>query len=410
MRICVFTCNGNLAALEKKELLCRVNCPLEEHEVGEIYVVSYHGQFQSEGTADGVAGSRFYVAEPRNRRAEAGRRLLRAVDVHQWIPPLSSFAPLCLFREDLLEVLLGCDPDIVVIQQLRWASQLKRLIRKSYPHWACLAEGDAWPDVEFSWRRFDPSVKVSIVLPTYNGSKYLRQSIESCLNQTFGNIELIIVDDGSTEDVPKIVNSCVDSRIKFFRHERNRGLAEALNTGFQNSTGAYLTWTSDDNYYAETAVEELVRFLQTHPRVDLVYAEMYDFDERKVDHGWRIRRNLPVSSLEILHDLPNGIGACFLYNRKVYEAIGNYDARAFLVEDYDYWIRVSKRFRMQRLFKPLYYYRCHEESLTGRHSVHEINKNIRLVWQRNQKSRQSPWRRMLGLIRARGNQELDTSA
>ncbi len=386
MRICVFTSNADLATLDRKELLRRVSCPLEEDGVDEIHVVSYRG------TADGVEGSKFYMAEPGNLRARIGRRLLRSIDVHRWIPPLAAFVPLWLFREDVLEVLLGCDPDIVVIQELRWASELKRLSRKSCPHWACLAEGDTWPDVDLSWRKFDPSVKVSIVLPTYNGSKYLHQSIESCLNQTFGNIELIIVDDGSTEELPKIVKYCGDSRIKFFRHERNRGLAEALNTGFQNSTGVYLTWTSDDNYYAETAVEELVRFLQTYPRVDVVYAERYDFDEGEAGQGWRIRRNLPVSSLEFA----NGIGACFLYKRKVYEAIGNYDAAAFLAEDYDYWIRVSKRFRMQRLFRPLYYYRYHGESLTGRHGVHKIVQKTRLVWQRNRKGGQSLLRRMLG--------------
>ncbi len=400
MRICVFTCNADLATLDTKELLSRVNCPLEEAKLGDLYIVSYRG------AADGGDGSKFYVAEPRNRRAAAGRRLLRAVDVHRWMPPLSSFVPLWLFREDLLEVLLGCDPDMVVIQEVRWASQLKRLIWKSYPHWACLAEGDAWPDVDPSWRKFDPSIKVSIVLPTYNGSKYLHQSIESCLMQTHRNIELIIVDDGSAEDIGKIVNSFGDSRIKFFRHDKNRGVAEALNTGFRNSTGLYLTWTSDDNYYVETAVEELVRFLQTYPRVDFVHAERYNLDERTADQGWWIQRTLPASLLKI----DCGIGACFLYKRKVYEAIGDYDAAASLNEDYDYWIRVSKRFNMQRLFKPLYYYRYHEESLTGKFGVDEINRQARLVWQRNQKSRRSLRGKLLGLGWQRGNRELDTNA
>ncbi len=382
MRICILTSNRDLAKLDKQELLSRVNCPLKEDAVGETYVVSYRG------AVGGVDRSKFYEAAGRNLPARICRRLLRAIDVHRWIPPLLASLPLWVFGKDLLEALLGCDPDIVVIQGLRWASPIKRLIRKSYPHWACLVEGEAWPDVNLSWRKFDPSVKVSVILPTYNGSKYLHQAIESCLNQTFRNIELIIVDDGSVEDLLKIINSYSDSRIKLLRHERNRGLAEALNTGFQNSTGEYLTWTSDDNYYAERAVEEMVRFLQTYPRVDFVYAEWFDFDERKADRGWRIRRNLAASLLEI----ENGIGACFLYRRKVYEAVGNYDAGAFLAEDYDYWIRVSRRFRMQMLFEPLYYYRYHAEALSVRHSVHEVRQRARVVWRRNQ----SPWRRMLG--------------
>ena len=63
----------------------------------------------------------------------------------------------------------------------------------------------------------------------------------------------------------------------------------------------------------------------------------------------------------------NGIGACFLYRRAVYDAIGEYDPRAELAEDYDYWLRVARRFRMQRLARPLYYYREHPGSITARH-------------------------------------------
>ncbi len=94
----------------------------------------------------------------------------------------------------------------------------------------------------------------------------------------------------------------------------------------------------------------------------------------------------------------------------MYEAIGDYDAAASLNEDYDYWIRVSKRFKMQRLFRPLYYYRYHEESLTGKYGVHEINRQARLVWQRNQKSRRSLWGKLLGLGWQRGKREWDTTA
>jgi len=74
------------------------------------------------------------------------------------------------------------------------------------------------------------SSKVSIVLPTYNGAKYIRQSIDSCLNQTYKNIELIIVNDGSTDGTPEIIRSYEDGRIKYLTHEKNKGLPHALNT------------------------------------------------------------------------------------------------------------------------------------------------------------------------------------
>ena len=106
------------------------------------------------------------------------------------------------------------------------------------------------------------SPKVSIVLPTYNGAKYIRQCINSCLNQTYNNIELIIVDDGSKDETPDIIKSYKDERIKYIMHARNLGLPYALNTGFRNAVGEYLTWTSDDNYYTKKAIETMLSFIK----------------------------------------------------------------------------------------------------------------------------------------------------
>jgi glycosyltransferase involved in cell wall biosynthesis len=205
--------------------------------------------------------------------------------------------------------------------------------------------------------------KVSIVLPTYNGAKYLRQSIDSCLNQTYKNIELIIVDDGSMDETPQIIRSYQDERIKYIRHKKNRRLPHALNTGFSKSTGEYLTWTSDDNYYAEDAIELMVAFLQKNKTIDFVYANYYVIN----DDG-EVLQSVSVGPSKILKEL-NCIGPCFLYRRKVYEVLGEYNPDAFLAEDYEYWIRVFKRFRMQKLDEFIYWHRLHPKSLTGQYSM-----------------------------------------
>src|SRR5262245_61923913 len=95
----------------------------------------------------------------------------------------------------------------------------------------------------------EPSV--SIVLPTYNGSRFLAESIQSCLDQTYPDFELIIVDDCSTDVTPAIIAefSARDSRVHTVRHEKNKKLPGALNTGMALSRGRFLTWTSDDNLY-----------------------------------------------------------------------------------------------------------------------------------------------------------------
>ena len=199
--------------------------------------------------------------------------------------------------------------------------------------------------------------RVSIILPIHNGAKYMRQSIDSCLNQTYKDLELIIVDDGSTDETPEIIRSYQDERIKYLRHERNRGLPHALNTGFAKAAGEYLTWTSDDNYYAEEAVERLLSFLRNN-NCSFGYCDFYRFPNDDPS-------NLDLVKLPDVLDLgkQNDVRACFLYSRQVKEAVGDYDPDTQLAEDYDYWMRVSRKFSMCHLNEPLYFYRVHDESL-----------------------------------------------
>jgi len=204
--------------------------------------------------------------------------------------------------------------------------------------------------------------KVSIVLPTYNGAKYLRQSIDSCLNQTYENIELVIVDDGSLDETPQIIRSYQDQRIKYIRHGKNKRLPHALNTGFAKATGEFLTWTSDDNSYTEDAIESMAVLLHQNDKIDFVYANYYVINE-----DGAFLHPVNVGSSKNIKE-GNCIGPCFLYRRKVYEALGGYNSEAFLAEDYEYWIRVFKRFRMEKLDKFIYWHRLHPQSLTGQHA------------------------------------------
>lgn len=302
------------------------------------------------------------------------RKLFDIADKHSWIPSFPGFLALRLCERQILEALVASDPDVIVCLKPGWTTPLQRLVNKWHLQWLCVTPTEPLSHVDREWRKYDPSVKVSIVLPTYNGSKYIRQSVESCLSQTHENIELLVVDDGSKEDIQEIVAAHKDGRIKYFRHPKNLGLPLALNTGFKNSSGEYLTWTSDDNYYAADAIEEMVRFLQTYADVDFVYAESYLLDEDIESSTPQIRRILPPEHLKI----KNEIGACFLYTRKVHETIGDYNPKFYLAEDYEYWIRVARQFKMQRLFRPLYYYRFHRDSLTRKYPQ-EVREKTRMI-------------------------------
>ncbi len=204
----------------------------------------------------------------------------------------------------------------------------------------------------------DSSLRVSIVLPTYNGARYLRQSLESCLGQTHRNLELIVVDDGSSDPTPQIVGSYQDPRLQYIRHARNKGLPGALNTGFDRATGDYLTWTSDDNMFLPDAIEKMVRFAEAGHHA-FVFCDYYRFHGADTSGG-TVRITLPDDPPL---DRDNYIGYCFLYSRQVRDRIGDYDPNTRLAEDYDYWIRVSKQFRLAHLSEPLYLTRFHDRSL-----------------------------------------------
>ena len=204
--------------------------------------------------------------------------------------------------------------------------------------------------------------RISIVLPVYNGERHLHQAIASCLRQSHRNIELVVVDDCSTDSTPDIVKTFDDERLVYLRNECNQGLPRSLNIGFAKTSGEYLTWTSDDNEYAPTALEAMLRFLSESPGVDFVYADMTAHDEIACKTWLKTFPDEPV------FERFNSVGACFLYTRAVYEQIGDYDPRLALVEDYDYWIRVWRRFGMKHLPDDLYFYRYHGNSLTATRS------------------------------------------
>lgn len=199
---------------------------------------------------------------------------------------------------------------------------------------------------------------ISIVLPTYNGSKFIRTSIDSCLKQTYTHFELIIVNDCSTDDTEEIVKSYDDARIVYLKNEINQRLPKSLNIGFSRAKGEFFTWTSDDNYFADDALEKMLKEMEA-TSADLVCAPYHTIDEDN-----RITGSREVGPLENIL-LDNIVKACFLYKREVHETLGGYQPNLFLVEDYDFWIRtVFQGFRLSFLKEKLYYYRFHEASLT----------------------------------------------
>jgi len=211
---------------------------------------------------------------------------------------------------------------------------------------------------------------ISIIIPCYNGEKYLSQSIGSCLNQTYKNIELIIVNDCSTDKSLSIIETFArnDSRIKVINNKENKKLPTSLNIGHQVAKGEYITWTSDDNILKPNFIEFLFDILDRE-QADVVYSN-YDIIQ---DDGSLKRKHIAGPTEHLLYG--NKVGASFLYKREVFQTLKGYDENLYLLEDYDFWLRASLKFKFYHLNDNLYQYRLDSTSLTSEIQNNKIFNN-----------------------------------
>jgi glycosyltransferase involved in cell wall biosynthesis len=216
---------------------------------------------------------------------------------------------------------------------------------------------------------------ISIILPVYNGEKFVSDAIKSVLNQTYRNFELIIVNDCSTDSTLEIISEFAlqDSRIKVITNQINKKLPASLNVGHKYATGDYITWTSDDNLYQPNAFEYYLSYLQGN-KYDIVYS---DFD--LIDDNGVVLKRRNLSEPEYLIN-GNCVGASFLYKRYVFEALKGYGENLFLVEDYDFWMRALIKFKFKYIPESLYFYRSHDESLSSQIGKNEEKNNL---WKEN---------------------------
>lgn len=192
--------------------------------------------------------------------------------------------------------------------------------------------------------------KVSVILPTYNASQYLENAIQSILAQTFDDFELIIIDDGSTDQTPEILARQVDPRITIMRQE-NQGLPKALNSGIKSARGLYLARQDADDKSLPQRLEKQVAFLDSHSEYALVGT-------------WaQITTPSGISNRQLLHPRSNGqiqvqlffnnqfVHSSVMIRTSVLRTVGLYseDPEHFPPEDYDLWLRIARAYRVANI-------------------------------------------------------------
>ena len=211
--------------------------------------------------------------------------------------------------------------------------------------------------------------ETTVLLCVFNGADHLNEAIDSVLQQSCKDFELLIIDDGSTDGTPDIVKSIRDQRVRFIRHDTNRGLICRLNEGLEEAAGRYIARMDADDVCHRERLDRQFQFLETHPEVGVLGTAVRIIDGN--GHG-RIVYQYPEDHEVIDWIMPFVCPLAhptIMMRRDLIRSVGGYAAGAVHAEDYDLWERLLPRTRFANLPQPLLGLRKHDASVTVRHAT-----------------------------------------
>ena len=198
---------------------------------------------------------------------------------------------------------------------------------------------------------------VSVIVPAYNAMKYLPESLDSILAQTYRDFEVIIVNDGSTDNVIEWASQLTDPRVKLVSQE-NQGSAKARNTGLNHARGEYIAFLDADDLWDATKLAKQVEVLERNPEVGLVYTWVERINERGISFGKPFTVNLEGEIWAKLTEKNVIAPSSAMIRRCCFEHIGCFDEKLkSFVEDWDMWLRIAAVYPIKVLLEPLLRYR-----------------------------------------------------
>jgi len=209
---------------------------------------------------------------------------------------------------------------------------------------------------------------VSIIIPTYNYARYIRHAVDSALKQSYSNIEIIVIDDGSTDETQAVLSEYGD-RIRVIS-QPNQGASAARNRGIREAGGDYIAFLDADDAYRPENVAEKVAYLQSHPEYSWCYSNWTWVDEN--GHAYRLGSDIEAclaylkAQGDVLLLALQGylLGTnVFLFSREVMQAITGFDESLAVLEDYDLYVRAAARFPLGYVDEVLCEIFSHQDSL-----------------------------------------------
>jgi glycosyltransferase involved in cell wall biosynthesis len=212
---------------------------------------------------------------------------------------------------------------------------------------------------------------VSVVMAVYNGARFLRHAVDSILGQSLSDLEFVIVDDGSTDNTPRILDSLCDARLVRVINDRNLGLTRSLNRGIRASSGCYLARQDADDWSLPERLARQVVFLEAHPQVGLVGTGSRWIDgQNRFVRDWLPETDPAQLQQSLLWTVPFLHGT-FLFRRACLADVGGYDERLPVAQDCDLLLRLSERWEVANLSEILYVHRRHEDTVTARRETEQ---------------------------------------
>ncbi|MBE9050746.1 CHAT domain-containing protein [Nostocales cyanobacterium LEGE 11386] len=219
---------------------------------------------------------------------------------------------------------------------------------------------------------------ISLIITVYNRERYLSAAIESILAQTRGDFELLIWDDGSTDNSPEIAREYAkrDRRVRVIIAEHlGRGLA--LKAAIAQTHAPYLGWVDSDDLLHPQALVETAGVLDAKPNIGWVYTDYLDIDQHNTVLSYGYRCLVPYNREELLNKFMTFHFR--LMRREIFDLVGGIDESLETAEDYDLCLRLSEVAQVQHIFQPLYYYRTHPESLSWQQRQEQIKRSHQAI-------------------------------
>lgn len=207
-------------------------------------------------------------------------------------------------------------------------------------------------------------MSISVIIPVFNGEKTIGETINSISNQTFQDIEIIIINDGSTDTTLEIIEKISDSRIKIFSYP-NAGLSASRNRGISQAKGEYISFIDADDLWTPDKLESQWQALQSNPQAAVAYSwtDYIDESSKFIKSGRRIKANGDAfSKLLITNFLENGSNP--LISQKCFEKVGGFDESLPAAEDKDMWLRLAANYEFVCVEKPQILYRTSATSMS----------------------------------------------